>query len=89
MPRGPSSIKLKFGLYERGEPGNEVELDPGGQLRWFQADGAQQDVYPVISGELLASLPIRRKVEPAELNRAQVLDVKGVFVGIDVVVSDR
>ena len=49
MPRGPSSMKLKFGFHQRGQPGDEMKLHPLDQLRGFKADGAKDNVHPLVA----------------------------------------
>jgi hypothetical protein len=58
VPRGPRLDEVEVRLDQRGEPGDEVQLDSMRELRGFEADRAKHDVHPLVSGKTLLSFSI-------------------------------
>src|SRR5205823_6177179 len=61
-------------LAERDEAGEEEQLQPAVEVGGFQADAAEEEVYPLAGGELPAPGAIGLQVEGRELHRLQILD---------------
>ena len=50
------------------------QLQPAVEVRWLQADGAEQQVDPLVGRELAAACPVLVEVEGGKLDRLEVLD---------------
>jgi hypothetical protein len=51
-----------------------MQLLAATEVRWFEADGAQQQIDPFVGGELIAARAIFFEVECRKLDRSQAVD---------------
>ena len=65
-----------------------MNFNPLAKFARLQTDGAQNQIQPLISAELAASFTIADEVEAAQLDRPQILHIKGVIIILDVVVGN-
>ena len=74
------------GLHQRRQAGDEMQPHPRRELVRFQPHGTQHHRQPLVPGEGRPAGGVAREIEAGQLDRAQVLDGKGVVVLLDVVV---
>jgi hypothetical protein len=75
--------EIEVCLNQRRKTGNEVELQSLRQLQRFESDRPQDHIHPFVAREGGACFDISAEIEPAELDRPQILDVEGIIVDTD------
>ncbi len=70
------------------QSGQKMQLQPKIHLAGFQANRSDEHINPLITAEALAAFQETLVVETGKLDGAQVFNVKGVVVIIDIVMAN-